>query len=333
MRRTLIASHHIRELVDASDYRIFENAVVYNVVLLVAKRKCSAPTRVRHHRSNADFAEHTGHEFTIDQQFFASLKDSRLDTHPPDTAAIRIAERAWRKSVRFDQICLVAYGARLNHRTRGREFGKTHYISPTQAFGSKKFCEGENIERYSFSQNGWLNYTPNDHYNPMFPELFDREKLMCIRVVKDRLRFAYDSDGFYNSHTVINCVRLDLLTGAKHRTAVKAVKATNMVLAKQFDYRFLLAVLNSQFTNWYFVHFLSDSLNFYPNDAKQLPIPKASAAEQRPIVQLVDSILKAKASDPAADTGADEAEIDQLVHALYGLTDAEVSVVAGMQLC
>lgn len=329
MRRTLIASHHIRELVDASDYRIFENAVVYNVVLLVAKCKSSAPTRVRHHRSNADFAEHTGHEFTIDQKFFASLKDSRLDTNPPDTAAIRIAERAWHKSVRLDQICLVAYGARLNHRTRGREFGKAHYISPTQASGSKKFCEGENIERYSFSQNGWLNYTPNEHYNPMFPELFENEKLMFINVVKDRLRFAYDSDGFYNSHTVVNCVRLDLLPGAKHRTAVKAVTAADMALSKRFDYRFLLAVLNSQFTNWYFVQFLSESLHFYPNDAKQLPIPEASAVEQRPIVQLVDSILKVKAADPAADTGADEAEIDRLVYALYGLTDVEVAVVAG----
>ena len=329
MRQTLIGNHHIRELVDASDYRIFENAMVYNVILLVAKGKSSTSTRVRHHHSNTDFAEHTGHEFTIDQKVFALLKDSRLDTNPPDDVAICIAEKVHRKSVRFDQICLVAYGARLSHRTKGGSFGKAHYISLTQTPTSKQFCEGANIERYSFSRNGWLNYTPSEHYNPMFPELFESEKLMFIRVVKDRLRFAYDRQGFYNSHTVINCVRLDLLASAKHRTAVKAVKSANMALVKQFDYRFLLAVLNSQFTNWYFVQFLSDRLNFYPNDAKLLPIPKASAAEQRPIVQLVDCILKAKSTNPATDTGVDEAEIDRLVYALYELTDAEVAVVAG----
>ena len=291
--------------------------------------KSGVPTIVRHHHSNADFANRTGEEFTIDQSFFASLKDTRLDTNPPDTTAIAIKEKAWLKSVRFDQICLVAYGARLNHRTQGKKFGKAHYISSKRTSGSKQFCEGENIERYSFSQHGWLNYTPKEHYNPMFPELFENEKLMFINVVKERLRFAHDDGGFYNSHTVVNCVRLDLLAKAKHRTAVRAVKAADLTLAKQFNCRFLLAVLNSQFINWYFVRFLSEGLHFYPNDAKQLPIPKVAAAEQRPIARLVDRILKAKATNPATDTSADEAEIDRLVYALYGLTDAEIAAVAG----
>ena len=327
MRETLINNHHIRELVDASDYRIFENAVVYNVVLSVTNGKSDAPTRVRRHRSNADFDNRSGDGFTIDQQFFASLKDARLDTSPPDATAFQIKEKAWRKAVRFDQICLVAYGARLNHKSK--KIGKAHYISPTRTAVGKRFCEGENIERYSFSQNGWLNYTPGEHYNPMFPELFENEKLMCIRIVKDRLRFAYDDNDLYNSHTVINCVRLDLLRVTKHKTAAGAVKKADLSLAKRFDYKFLLAVLNSQFTNWYFLNFLADGLNFYPNDAKQLPIPNATAAQQRPLVRLVDRILTAKAADPAADTGEDEAEIDRLVYGLYGLTEAEIATVSG----
>ena len=39
MREMLIESHNIREIVDASSYRIFENAVVYNIVLIVGKYK------------------------------------------------------------------------------------------------------------------------------------------------------------------------------------------------------------------------------------------------------------------------------------------------------
>ena len=329
MRQRLIADHHIRELVDASDYRIFENAVVYNVVLLAAKSKSPTPTRIRRHGSNADFDNRSGTEFTVDQSFFATLKDSRFDTKPPDNAAIAIKDKVWRNAVRLDQICLVAYGARLNHRTQGKKFGKAHYISPTQIAGGKRFCEGENIERYTFSQNGWLNYRTDEHYNPMFQELFESEKIMFINVVKDRIRFAYDDKGFYNSHTVVNCVRLDLLAGATHRTAVSARKGADLDLARQFDYKYLLAVLNSQFVNWYFRNFLSENLHFYPNDAKQLPIPKATAAQQRPIIRLVDRILEAKAADASADTGAEEAEIDRLVYQLYGLTAAEVEAVAG----
>ena len=327
MRQTLVLNHTIQELVDASSYRIFENAVVYNIILMVAKGKRNAPTRIRLHHSNSDFDNRSGTEFVIDQNFFNSLKDCRFDTNPLVADALKIKEKIWRNAIRLDRICLVAYGARLNHRSA--KIGKSRYISQSPVDDSKRFCEGRNIERYSFFQDGWLNYTPDEHYNPMFTELFESEKLMFIRIVKDRLRFAYDGEGFYNSHTVVNCVRLDLLIRVSHTTAVRAVKNADIALVKQFDYKFLLAVLNSQFTNWYFLNFLSDKLNFYPNDAKELPIPKIPVAEQRPFIQLVEGILSAKASDSEANTDDQEAKIDQLVYGLYGLTEEEIATVEG----
>ncbi len=326
MRQTLIDNHTIRELVDASSYRIFENAVVYNVVLTVDKKKNQVPTRIRIHHSNSDFEERKGIEFAADQMLFRELKDSRLDTNPSIEDAIGIKDKIWQSSVRFDQICLVAYGARLN--SPSKKVRKNHYISAIKSAGSKRFCEGRNIERYSFSQDGWLKYRPDEHYNPMFPELFENDKLMFINVVSDKLRFAYDKSGFYNSHTVVNCVRLDLLTKASHRTATRAVRNAELSFASKFDYRFLIAILNSQLSNWYFLNFLSEDLHFYPNDAKQMPIPKIPAAEQRPFIRLVDQILEAKAADPNADTSELEESIDWLVYDLYDLTDEETAVIA-----
>ena len=327
IRHELIVNHTIRELVDASSYRIFENAVVYNIVLTVARDKQHSPMRIRLHRSNDDFDNRSGTEFIVDPTFFIDLKDSRLDTNPSIASALKIKEKIWNDSIRLDEICLIAYGARLNHRSVN--IGKSHYISSAPAATSKRFCEGRSIERYCFSQEGWLNYTPDEHYNPMFPELFENEKLMFIRVVKDRLRFAYDDKHFYNSHTVINCVRFDLLTKATHTSVIRAIRTVDVKTTGQFDYKFLLAILNSQFTNWYFLNFLSDGINFYPNDAKQLPIPRITAPKQRPFIRLVDRILQAKTADPAADTSAEEAEIDRLVYALYGLTAVEVAAVEG----
>ena len=60
-----------------------------------------------------------------------------------------------------------------------------------------------------------------------------------------------------------------------------------------------------------------------------IPIPKIPAAEQRPFIRLVDSILSAKADDPAVDTGEQEAELDRLVYGLYRLTDEEITAVKG----
>ena len=325
MRKILIDRHHIRQLVDSSHYRIFENAVVYNIVLSVEKQQSDEATRIRHHYSNSDFESPADDEILVDQQFFATLKDARLDTNPPTQAELDIRNKVWRSSVRLDEICLVAYGARLNGKSNGLR--KNDYKSAVQIGGGKPFCEGRNIERYTFSQDGWLNYKPDEHYNSMFPELFENKKLMFINIVKDNLRFAYDDSGFYNSHTVINCVRLDLLVKAQHTTAVRAIKKANLEIAKEFDYKFLLGVLNSQAVNWYFTTFLSEGLHFYPDDAKQLPIPKISRAEQRPFIRLVDQILAAKRADTAADTRELEWRLDELVYALYGLTEAESTAI------
>ena len=325
MRQMLVENHTIREIVDASSYRIFENATVYNIILTVGKHKGQDPTKVRLHHSNADFATLSGSEFFIDQRAFAELKDTRLETKPDVFENLKVKKKIWERAIRFDQICLVAYGARLNHRSK--KLGKAHYISPSPVSDSKQFCEGKSIERYSFSQEGWLNYTPDEHYNPMFPELFENQKLMFINVVKDRLRFAYDDKNFYNSHTVVNCVRLDLLSGATHISARRAFRNADSDLAKKYDYKFLLGVLNSDCTNWYFRNFLSEGLHFYPNDAKELPIPNTDSQQQAPIIELVNQILAAKAADSNADTTALENEIDKRIYALYNLTKEDIAIV------
>ena len=324
MRKKLVEQHGIRQLIDASSYRIFD-ANVYNVVLTVGKTKREFPVNVRIHTSNGDFEQRSGVEFSVDQSTFALLKNFRFDTNPSIADAMRIRQQIWRCAIRFDQICLVSYGARLNN--QAASVGKEHYLSANRFPGAQKFCEGENIKRYSFTLDGWLRYRPKEHYRPVFPEIFDNEKLMAINVVKDELRFAYDEGGTYNSHTVVNCVRLDLLIDATHRTAKSALRKADLKLARSYDYKFLLGVLNSTLISWYFLNFLSESLHFYPNDAKELPIPKISEGEQNPLVELVEEILAAKDRDPQADTEDLEREIDRLVYELFGLAEGEATAI------
>ena len=60
---------------------------------------------------------------------------------------------------------------------------------------------------------------------------------------------------------------------------------------------------------------------------ERIPIPHVSEPTQMPFVEVVDSILAAKASDADAGIGAHEREIDRLVYGLYRLTADEVSAV------
>ena len=323
MRRLMSHEYVVHEIVDASSYRIFEKATVFNVI--VRSGRCgNGETLVRHHNCNDDF-KNPPKGFFIDQSRFADMKDYRFETRQQVFDAFPIKQKIWKKSCSLKDICLVAYGARLNHKSE--KIGKSHYINAKPIPKSKKFIEGKNIGRYHFNTTGWLNYQPKEHYNPMFPSLFESEKLMFINIVAGRLRFAYDSDGHYNSHTVINCVRLDMLENESHITAVRAVKKGDISFARKFHYKFLLGVLNSSLINWYFVAFLSEQLHCYPDDAKSLPIPITSATEQSKIIKLADKILTAKAQNSNIDTSKLETEIDQIVYKLYSLTKQEISLI------
>ena len=96
---------------------------------------------------------------------------------------------------------------------------------------------------------------------------------------------------------------------------------------------FLLALLNSSLVDWYFrliaVERDGGYYEYKPMFIERLPIPKLSAAKQRPLVRLVEGIMKAKAADAQADTREAEAEIDRLVYGLYGLTEEEIATVSG----
>ena len=59
----------------------------------------------------------------------------------------------------------------------------------------------------------------------------------------------------------------------------------------------------------------------------QLPIP--ATTDRTPIETLVERILTLKRDDPHVDVSALEAEIDQLVYQLYGLTEEEIAIVEG----
>ncbi|MCZ2223541.1 MAG: Eco57I restriction-modification methylase domain-containing protein [Chitinophagales bacterium] len=337
-RKMLINNYFINEIIDTSNYYVFEQAVVKNIILSYQNRKPKSKTEIKIVKSENEFINKSFEVIEVNQKDFLKQKDSRFDTNL-NTNSSSLKEKILKKTIPLSDICLIAYGARLNHKTE--KIGKENYISKEQRKGYKPFLEGKNIERYHFSQFGWLNYHPTEHYNSMFPELFENEKLVFIRIISDRLRFAYDNNGFYNSHTVINGVRLDKLKNANHISAKKAVANSDIELSKQFHYFYLLGILNSNLINWYFKKYLSDNLNFYPNDAKQLPIKVIGKDNQQSVTEIikyVDLLLqlnKEKQNTSLPDTlqiinrkiDYSENKINQLVYQLYELTEDEIKII------
>jgi hypothetical protein len=287
MRAKLINDTQIKEIVDLSNYYVFDGVGVKNIILTYENCREYQETKVVKYNSAGDFLQGIKIAFTLSQKEFLKLNLQRFTTND-FRKVLHIKDKVESKSISLDKICHIAYGVRVNSKTDSSKT-KSFYIYDKQEVGYKKFTEGENIERYHATQNGFLNYQPQEHYNSMFPELFESEKLMFINVVSDKMRFCYDNEGLYNSHTVINCVRYDKLLLANH-ISLKNIKsfANNSV---NFDYKYLLAVINSSLMNWYFLSFLSEGMHFYPNDARKLPIPQIPLTEQQPLITHAQKML------------------------------------------
>jgi hypothetical protein len=296
--------------------------------LSIQKSKNKEHTIIKIAKSERNFQQNDFEIITLNQNTFLNLKDYRFETKDISNSLF-LKKKILTNTIKLNEICLIAYGARLNHKSK--KIGKESYIFSEFKKGYKPFTEGKNINRFIFSQYGWLNYQSNEHYNPMFTELFENEKIMFINVVTDKLRFAFDKKHYYNSHTVVNCVKWNLLQKANHSTVKRNISKTRITNGKNFDYKFLLGILNSNLINWYFMNFLSESLHFFPNDAKELPIPVIEKYEQQPLIDLVNQILSAKKTNPKTDTTELEKEIDHLVYKLYSLTDDEIKIIEGRE--
>ncbi|MYF19929.1 MAG: N-6 DNA methylase [Synechococcus sp. SB0677_bin_5] len=99
-------------------------------------------------------------------------------------------------------------------------------------------------------------------------------------------------------------------------------------LRNQAHNKAFLALLNSRFMDWFF-RITSTNNHVQGYQLEQLPIPLMTATDREQLGRLVASAMQAKATNPAAETSALEAEIDRLVYQLYGLTTEEIAVVEG----
>ncbi|TSC72615.1 MAG: hypothetical protein G01um101438_332 [Parcubacteria group bacterium Gr01-1014_38] len=140
---------------------------------------------------------------------------------------------------------------------------------------------------------------------------FEKEKVIWGEL-SDKPKFTYDDQKYYALDTLF------VMTGE--------------------SLKYLLAILNSKISEWYFAQISTSSgmgtTRWKKYKIEQFPIKKISKEEQKPIVHLIDKILSLTMGEDysASDTKQAkvreyERQIDQLVYKLYGLTPEEISIV------
>ena len=196
-----------------------------------------------------------------------------------------------------------------SHRTLPDEFPAVyqHLLQHEEKLKARGQC------RYSRSSGKSADYLGQHHWleldnNPRdaYLDAFAQEKLLWIELV-DEGRFSYDNSGILG-------------------------EATTFMMTGGGSLKYLCAVLNSKLARWFLSQVAPTSgmgtLRWKKVYVEDIPVPKLSAAKQRPFVRLVDRILEAKDADPNTDTNELEEQINWLVYDLYGLTDEETTAVA-----
>jgi hypothetical protein len=142
-----------------------------------------------------------------------------------------------------------------------------------------------------------------------FIDDFEKEKIIWIELT-DTPRFSLCSDTIYLLNT-----------------------AYFMLPPKEFDAKYLLAILNSKLMAFYLSLLAATSgmgtlrwINVY---VKEFPIPRVDKTQQTSIIDIVNEVITAKQRNSQADTSDKEKSIDNLVYELYGLSSKEISIVEG----
>jgi len=284
IRENIVNNHHLISIVDTSNYFVFADAIVKTIILFLGKSQNNKDTRIFRSLIHSNLEE-IYHE--INQNEFLKLNKCIFETKP-FLNLLQFKNKIEKNSKNLEDLCLIAYGVRVNSKT-DKSKPKSYYVSSERNINNKKFIEGKDIERYFHKQTGWLNYQPNEHYNSMFPELFENEKLFFINVVSDRIRFSFDNENLYNSHTVVNCIKIEKLIQVNHVSAKRILENHDPEETKKYNLKYILSILNSKLINWYFLKFLSEGLHFYPDDAKKLPIKITT--NQHPFIEKGDQML------------------------------------------
>jgi adenine-specific DNA-methyltransferase len=311
----------VEEILDCTEFDIFSEATVRNVVFRLSKNSADGSLNYRETQNVSSFQE------LISRPLFRTER-SLVDLNIQNWGLIfKLSVDVLKMVGRVKDSCLplmhffpqtsqglIAYD---------KHTGQSEVIIKNRIFHSltkndenhKPWLYGEDVTRYCIKWNGreYVNYCEGIA-NPRDPKYFRGERILVREITSPVIYAGYTNEELYNDPSVI--VVLKNSEGA-------------------YSLFSLLGILNSKFAT--FFHFNSSpkaTKGAFPKilvyDINNFPLPRESIGDLSNIIHgKVDQILALKKQNPSTNTSALEKEIDQLVYALYALTPEEIAIVEG----
>jgi methylase of polypeptide subunit release factors len=245
--------------------------------------------------------------------------------------------------VTLEKICYISKGMVIhaNEQKAHLAFRAADLISETEDKSHPKpFVEGKDLIKWVPNRIRYLEYgtkrAPSLFSRPTFPQLYEvQEKLISMDLAGGEPKVAYDNNQLFHNHSAWSFVPWHLLKDVVNNSIKKTAKYRHQnplgdreareKTSKQFNLKYVLAVMNSSYAREWLKGKRRSKMHIYPDDWKQLPIAPIPLEEQKPLVALVNNILREYEKHgyplPPASTqkvSAWERELDEMVGRLYG---------------
>jgi hypothetical protein len=249
---------------------------------------------------------------TLPQAPLIHLPEARIPTRGGDAFAIALS--AFERGVPLGAVAFATWGV------RGVPISEFHRDAADHP-ACRPMIKGDGIEPYQVTWGGkFLRYEPECLYRPLFPGLFEGEKLVLRKVSGSRgLVAARDREGYYADDSVLCCQLRHQLSDVPEAVARRYGGTQNARELSGYDLSILLAVLNSRIGGLVFTMLLGNGLNVYPAAVMRMPLPPYDA-QRFAVLRALVSRREAASLDVAELL---DCEIDQELAILYGV-DATV---------
>ncbi|UBZ08783.1 N-6 DNA methylase [Salegentibacter mishustinae] len=281
LRNYLLNNCKIDQIINLSGYS-FEGVNVETIILLGTKKiNFSDSDKVKvllsnrkefkfsHSRSLKDFKNNDGFEFKV----FS------------DESSVRITEKLKQNSENLDDLVFIKAGLQAYEKNKGEpkqtaEDVKNRPYDYTYQFDENtfKYLEGRDVGRYQIDWSGGYLQYGNQLAAPRTFNLFNGDKII-IREITGKFPNCIISTFEENIYLY-------------NRSNIGIVERDN----KAISLKYILAILNSKLLSYYFIKNTAKSVRkMFPkiilNDLRKFPFKEVSLEEQKPFIQLADTIL------------------------------------------
>jgi len=306
LRRIILAECQIKALVLFEDLP-FQEAVVENVILSVEKS-----SHEKDRTSNINVIKVNAQ---LDFQLINVISQPAVEKNHNATFNVNFSDRATEllQKIKSEAKPLKEWTEINQAIALKHDRDKWVFEEKKDASYKPLLVGGKNIGRYSIEWDGsFLKYDLSGIHSCKREDIFLSKEKLLFRRVSDKLIATLDTNQFYALHTIV---------------------VVNNKKGSPWNLRYILALLNSKLMNWYYRQvFASTKTVFTEIGARQvetLPIKIINEETQGTFITAVNTILADKERQPNSDVHRLEAEIDQWVYKLYGLTLEEIKTIEG----